>query len=96
MSIFDAVKIKLLFHNKFIEKNYDFIQNDFKFPEDIKSKIMEITIPFSFQNQMRREDIVKMKKQLCDHFNEEQARSILVLFRLQSKLLFLRFVLNNF
>ena len=84
MNIFDAINIESLLENKFIEKNYDFLQNNFKLPRDIKSKILKITHPFTFPNQMRREDIIKMKKQLCVHFNEEEARSILILFRLRS------------
>jgi len=86
VNIFDVVKINSLFKDKFIQKNYDILQNDFKLPKDLYSKIMEITIPFSLQSQMKRKDIVKMKKQLCDYWNEEQVRSILVLYRLQSKL----------
>ena len=79
MNIFDAINIESL-----LETNYDFLQNNFKLPRDIKSKILKITHPFTFPNQMRREDIIKMKKQLCVHFNEEEARSILILFRLRS------------
>ena len=52
-------------------------------------------MPILRQRKMKCEENIvriKIKKQLCDHLNEEQARSILVLFKLQSKLLFLCFL----
>ena len=92
VNIFDVITIKSFFQNKFIQKTYDFHQNDFKLPKDLKYKIKEITMPILRQRKMKCENIVRIKKQLCDHLNEEQARSILVLFKLQSKLLFLCFL----
>ena len=73
------------YESEFTKKIYDPLKNDFKFQKDLHSKINDITLPFLLRSEIKREDIVKMKQELCKYWNEEEARSILQLFRLKSK-----------